>query len=370
MAYFPPSVMTALIDQPVRYDLAESTCPPLRLGDLGDQLALADLALGYGTTLGDPELRSLIAADSGVDPAAVLVTVGAIEAMFLLAQATCGPGDEVVLATPCFPPARAVPEALGARIVEVPLSFDEGYRLPLERMSEALSPGTRLVSLASPQNPAGIRFTEGELKALLDLVDERAPRAAILVDETYRASTYGDAPVPRSAAALSPRVVTCSSLSKAHGAPGLRVGWLTSTDPDLFEQLRQGKFHTTVACPSIDELLAAQVLRHHEPILAPRARRLGQALAELEQWAEDRPVEVLRPDGGALCCVRLAAEQFPDNDAVAAFYRRLARHEVRVAPGSWFGATDRVFRLGFGHLAPAEFTEGLGRLGAALTIEP
>lgn len=370
MALFPPSAMTALIDQPVRYDLAESTCPPLRLGDLADPLTLADLELGYGTSLGEPGLRALVAGDVGVDPGAVLMTVGAIEALFLLAQATCGPGDEVVLATPCFPPSRAVPDALGARVIAVPLSFGEGYRLPLERMSEALSPRTRLVSLASPQNPSGVRFTEPELKALLDLVAERAPRAVVLIDETYRASTYDDAPIPSSAAAMGPQVVTCSSLSKAHGAPGIRVGWLTSTDPDLFEQLRQAKFHTTVACSTVDELLAAQVLRQQERILEPRARRLGQALAELERWAEDQPVEVLRPDGGALCCVRLAAEHFPDDDAVAAFYRRQARHEVRVAAGSWFGESDRVFRLGFGHLDPADFTAALDRLAGALAIEP
>ncbi|WP_051452141.1 pyridoxal phosphate-dependent aminotransferase [Actinospica robiniae] len=370
MAFFASSVMTALIDQPVRYDLAESTCPPLRLGDLGDPRTLAEVELGYGTSLGEGELRSLIAADIGVDPAAVLVTVGAIEAMFLLAQATCGPGDEAVLTTPCFPPVRAVPEALGARVVAVPLAFDEGYRMPLDRMAEALSPSTRLVSLASPQNPSGIRFAEPELKALIDLVAERAPRAKVLIDETYRASTFGDAPIPSSAATSGPQVVTCSSLSKAHGAAGLRVGWLTATDAELFEQLRQAKFHTTIACSTVDERLAAQVLRQQDRILAPRALRLGQALGALERWAEDQPLELLRPDGGALCVVRLAAEHFPDGDAVAAFYRRLARHEVRVAPGSWFGEDDRVFRLGFGHLPAADFTEALDRLAAALAIVP
>lgn len=370
MVLFAPSVMTALIDQPARYDLAESTCPPLRLGDLGDPSALAEVELGYGTSLGEAGLRSLIAADAGVDPAAVLVTVGSIEAMFLLAQATCGPGDEAVLATPCFPPARAVPEALGARVVAVPLSFDEGYRLPLERMADALSPSTRLVSLASPQNPSGVRFAEHEIKALFDLVAERAPQAKVLIDETYRASTYADNPVPSSAAALGSQVVTCSSLSKAHGAAGLRLGWLTTTDAELFEQLRQAKFHTTIAVSTVDEILAAQVLQQQDRILAPRALRLSQALNELERWAQIQPVELLRPDGGALCCLRLDAERFADDEAVAVFYRRLVRHEVRVAAGSWFGEHDRVFRLGFGHLAPADFTAALDRLAAALDIEP
>src|ERR1700712_3681623 len=85
MTRFPTGPMSGLIDSVVRYDLAESTCPPLALGELADPTALAALSLGYGTSRGDEELRALIAAESGVEADQVLVTVGAIEAMFLLA---------------------------------------------------------------------------------------------------------------------------------------------------------------------------------------------------------------------------------------------------------------------------------------------
>ena len=49
--------------------------------------------------------------------------------------------------------------------------------------------------------------------------------------------------------------------------------------------------------------------------------------------------------------------------------RRLAACDTRVAPGSWFGENDRVFRLGFGHLPPADFTAALARLAQALQPE-
>jgi aspartate/methionine/tyrosine aminotransferase len=365
MSDFAPSPMTALIDQPVRYDLAESTCPPLRVADLADAAALAELPLGYGTTRGDAGLRASIAADAGVAADQVLTTVGAIEAMFLLAQVSCRPGDRVLLAAPYFPPARTVPAGIGASVDAVALSFDEGYRLPLDRIAAALTPATRLVSLASPQNPSGVRFTEEELRGLLAAMAERAPDAVLLVDETYRASTYGDAPVPASAAGLSSRVVTCSSLSKAHGAAGLRLGWLTATDPDRYERLREAKFVTTVACSTVDEYLATRVLRRQPEILAARAQRLRHALDELLEWARTQPVEIVRPDGGALCCLRLPADRFSD-DAVATFYAALAARDARVAPGSWFGEHDRVFRLGFGHLAAGDFTEALDRLADAV----
>jgi aspartate/methionine/tyrosine aminotransferase len=272
----------------------------------------------------------------------VLVTVGAIEAMFLLAQATCLPGDRVLLTTPCFPPARTVPEGLGTQVDVVPLSF------------------------ASPQNPSGVRLTDDELRAVLAAVEERAPEAVVLVDETYRGATYGDDPTPRSAAATASRVVTCSSLSKAHGAPGLRLGWLTTTDADLYERLRAAKFNTTIACPALEEFLAVRALRRSAEILAPRAKRLEQGLAELLDWAQGQPVDIVPPDGGAMCGVRLPADRFSD-EAVADFYARLTELDTRVAPGSWFGEHDRVFRLGFGHLPADDFTAALDRLAHALT---
>ena len=365
MTTFASSPMTTLTDVPSRYDLAESTCPPLRIAELADPAELAALALGYGTSRGDEELRALLADGTGVGAEEVLVTVGAIEALFLLAQLTCAPGDHVLVPTPCFPPTRIVPAGLGAVVDPLPLSFADGYRLPLDRFEAALSPRTRLVSLASPQNPSGVRFTDAEIRAAVEIVERCAPEAVLLVDETFRESTYGGNPVPASVAGRSPRLVTCSSLSKALGAPGLRLGWLTTTDQELYEHLRVAKFHSTIACSTVDEYLGVQVLRRRAEILAPRAELLTATLTELLDWASDQPVEIVTPDGGAICCVRLPEPEFAD-EQVPAFYARLAENGVRVGQGSWFGETDRVFRLGFGNLPPAVFSEALDRVADAL----
>ncbi|GAA0503513.1 aminotransferase [Paractinoplanes deccanensis] len=344
------SAMTALIDSTVRYDLAESTCPPLRLTD-DDLKGLTEIPLGYGTSRGDPVLRMLIAESTGVGADDVLITVGAIHAMSLI------PARRVLLVTPCFPPARTLPASRGARVDVVPARFDEGYRLPLDRIEAALAPDTDLVSLASPQNPSGVRLTAAELEALLTIVSRRAPGALILVDETYRESVYGNTAVPPSAAALSPRIVTCSSLSKAHGAPGLRTGWLTTTDPGLYDRLRAAKFDTAIACSTIDEHLATRVLQRG----TTSGPFLREALDLLLGWADEHPVEIVVPDGGPLCCVRL-----PAGIDVPAFHAALRASETRVAPGSWFGEDDRVVRVGFGHLSLADLRTALEHVAAAL----
>jgi hypothetical protein len=363
--------MSDLVDRPVRFDLAESTSPPVRLGELLTAEVverLTRLDLGYGTSAGDPGLRRLIADGAAVGPDDVLVTVGAASAMYLLALVCCEPGDQVVVATPCFPPTRSVPEGLRADVTPVALSFDDGYRLDVDAVSAALTPGTRLVSLASPQNPSGVRFTAEEIGRLIDRMDALAPHAVLLVDETYRETVYGRAATPASAAGLGPRVVTCSSLSKSHGAAGLRVGWLTATDPDLRESLRVAKFTTSVACSGVDEALAAEVLRHGERLLAARRGPLTTALETLARWsaAHGDAVEFLPPDGGALCCLRLRRDRF-DEPAVRRFYAALAQRDTRVAAGSWFGESDRVFRVGFGHLPAREFESALDRVAQALS---
>ena len=221
------------------------------------------------------------------------------------------------------------------------------------------------MSLASPQNPSGVRFTEDELRALLATVHDRAPNAVVLVDETYRESTYGERPsaaVGRDDVAADRDLLLAFKGARRAGAAARLV------DHDrrrLYGQLREAKFLATIACSTVDEFLAAQVLRRRTEILASRAQRLRQALDELLRWTRDQPVEIVVPDGGAMCCLRLPAERFSD-DAVTTFYARLTERDTRVAPGSWFGEHDRVFRLGFGHLSASDFSTALDHLTDAL----
>lgn len=362
---FGQSPMVGLLDVPVRYDLGESTSRALRIDEIGWSEEDARFSLDYGSSQGGISLRTRIAKDHGVAPDDVIVTSGSAAAMHLVAQDRCH--GRTVLLTPCYPPARLVPEALGSPVDQVRLRFDDGYRMQVGEIAAVLTPQTTLVSIASPQNPSGIEFDLSELNELLAAMAERAPDAVLLVDETYRAATYGAYPVPPSAAPLSRRVVSCSSLSKAHGAPALRIGWLVVTDPAMRERLRAAKFAGVVASPGIDEELADRLLARQETVLRPRAKYLGERLSQLDRWAADRPVELLRPHGGALCCLRLPEDRFGPRQ-VQAFYAQLAARETRVAAGSWFGEDDRVLRLGFGHLRVSEFTEALARLGDAIAV--
>jgi aspartate/methionine/tyrosine aminotransferase len=369
---FPKSDIMSLTEETPRFDLAESVGPDLQLRDLlgggGDQ-ASAELALCYGTAAGNPALRQVIAEQHGVGAEDVVVTVGGMHALFLIAFILLERGDEVVTTTPLFPNTRATLEAVGSEIKTLQLSFDAGYLLDLEALRGKLSARTRLVSLATPQNPSGVAIPLETLRQVIALMDQVCPDAYLLVDETYREAVYGeDAAVP-SSVTLGPKVISCASLSKCHGAPGLRLGWAVTRDKALREQLVVGKFNTVISCSTLDEAMAMRVFQQRDAIIGARRNQLSNGLARTADWAAAQGglVDWLRPDAGALCCFRLKPEAF-DGAAVERFYTALAEEGVRVANGTWFGEEQRVFRLGFGLLTMPDLEAGLKRLSAALRL--
>jgi aspartate/methionine/tyrosine aminotransferase len=367
MDRFAENEIITLVGAPPRYDLGESVGPDLTLADLVEPGALDRLPLAYGTAAGDPALRAAIAAahDAGSDE--VVVTAGGMHALFLLAFVLCGRGDEAAIATPCFPLTRNALAAVGADLRVLRLTFDKGYRCDPHDVRRTLSPRTKLVGLASPQNPSGVAISSAALKATLELMAEICPEAYLLVDETYREAAYADDPIADSALALGPKVISVASLSKCHGAPGLRIGWAITRDAKLRRQLVNAKFNTIVSCPRVEETLALVLLQRRATVLSERRVLLDAGLQRTAAWiAANRDcVEWVRPTAGALCCVRLRQAAF-DDEAVGRFYAAAARKGARVAKGVWFGDEARVFRLGFGHLPMLELDNALAALTAAL----
>ena len=370
MREFPASPITALIDQTPRYNLGESMGADLTVAELlrpdGPEGAagLAGVRLGYGTSAGDPELRALVAARHGIPDGQVLITAGAAAALFLVSL-LCGDG-EVVLGQPGYPPTLSALRGIGAPVVTVLARFEDGYRVDLDAFARRLSPRTQLVIFASPQNPSGVPLTEDEVERMLAAMSRTCPEALLLIDETFREATYGGAPPAASFAGRSPRLLTCGSMSKAYGAPGLRIGWLTVPEPGLYEQLRLARFNTSLSCGSLDEFLAARLLSQADRVLAARGAVLAGARDIVERWIKGRSdLRWLPPQAGGFCCLRLEPAAFGPQE-VDRFHAYLAEQRVLVAPGPWFGDSAHVVRLGLAYEPADRLEAGLEVIGAAL----
>jgi aspartate/methionine/tyrosine aminotransferase len=372
MRQFPASPITALIDEKPLYNLGESVGPDLTVTDVLGQAAMADLAkvsLGYATSAGDPGLRALVAGRHGIRDDQVLITAGAAAALFLTAL-LAGDG-EIVIGQPYYPPAFDAVAGIGARAVTVASRFEDGYRIDLDQFAARLSPRTRLVIVASPQNPAGVAFREPEIEQMLAAMSRSCPEAVLLIDETYREATYGAAPPAASFAGRSPKVLTCASLSKAYGAPGLRIGWLTCGDPVLYEQLRLARFNSSLACGTLDEFLAARLLARADQVLAARGAFLAEARDVVERWvkAHTGRLRWLPPEAGGFCCMQLDPSSFGPAE-IGRFHAHLARERTLVARGPWFGDSDHIFRLGLAYEPLDRLEQGLDIIGRALGAGP
>ena len=365
MRQFPASPITALIDESPRFNLGESFGPHLSVADVLDPGELAGLSLGYGTSAGGAEVRARIAERHGIPAEHVLLTSGAAAALFLVAllHSDC----EILAGLPCYPPMLDVVRGLGARVITVLARFEDGYRIDLDAFRDKLSARTRLVLFASPQNPCGVLITRGEIGEMLEAMSRRCPEAILLVDETYREATYGNAPAASTFAGLSERLLTCASLSKAYGTPGLRIGWLTVSDPRLREQLRLAKFNSSICCGVLDEFLAARLLSRADQLLRSRGAWLADARATVARWVgeQDGRLKWLPPEAGALCCARLNPDTFGPPD-VCRFYDRLAERQTVVAPGPWFGDSAHVMRIGLAYETDGRLEKALEGISDAL----
>lgn len=367
---FPDSSMMSLTSEKVRYDLAESVGPDLTLAQaLGEVsiTSLADVSLEYGTAQGSQALRRLIAAQHDVNDADVITTVGGMHAIFLCGTILCNPGDHVLIQQPGFPLTQSALAFNNATIETLPCQFDTSYRVDIDTLTERLKPKTSLVCIASPQNPSGVAIPDKMIADILAAMTAHSPNAFLLLDETYRRADYGSADYLRSPVNTDQRIISTASLSKCHGTPGLRLGWVITRHNELRTQLLNGKFQTVISCSGIDEAVATHVLAQEEKLMPVRRKHLRECRDAVGHWVSIHPdlLEWVQPDAGALCCVRLNPQRFKSHH-IERFHTGLSRRSLRVAPGQWFDDEEHVFRLGFGLLPAEQLHHGLEIMSDAL----
>ena len=173
-----------------------------------------------------PLLRARVARHLRVNPASLIFGNGSDELIVLALRAFVDPGDEVVVAAPTFLIYELQARACGASVTVVPL---RDYRYDLKAMSAAVSPHTKLVFIANPDNPTGTYVTKREVDGFLR---DLPPEPIVFLDEAYY-EFVDAADYPQTLSHVNPvrkrisngAVIVTRSFSKAYGLAGLRVGY-------------------------------------------------------------------------------------------------------------------------------------------------
>lgn len=162
-------------------------------------------------------VEQIVAKHFGLAPESVLLTNGVDEAIHLVCETYLEPQDEVLIVTPTFSMYQLYAEATGATVRFV--QADASLQFPRAALREAIRPETRLIMVATPNNPTGAVI---EPKVLLELAAS-APQAALFVDEAYY-HFHGESVLRKSVTV--PNLFVVRTFSKAYGLAGLRIGLL------------------------------------------------------------------------------------------------------------------------------------------------
>jgi aminotransferase len=185
----------------------------------------------YTGNRGLPELRENICKyiserfDVYYEPSQTLVTVGASEAIDLCLRAICEPGDEILVPQPCYVSYAPSVSLSGGVPVGVNCVADNDFILTPEQLEGAITPKTKALILAYPNNPTGAIMTKEQLEAIIPVIKKHD--LLVISDEIYSELTYGRKHVSiASLGDMAERTVYINGFSKAFAMTGWRVGFV------------------------------------------------------------------------------------------------------------------------------------------------
>jgi histidinol-phosphate aminotransferase len=291
-----------------------------------EAIARAALDLNRYPDGGAWRLRTALAERHGTRFEQVIVCAGADAVVGYVCQATLDPGDEVVTGWPSFPSYVLDPLKLGVTPVRVPL-VDE--RLDLEAMLAAITPRTKLVFIAAPNNPTGTTNDRAELDAYF----ERVPEHVLTVLDQAYFEYVEDPGYPEAIAeylASGRRVLVLRTFSKIFGLAGLRVGYGIGPE-DVIAAI--GKVRRAFDVTSVGQEAALASLDAAGELERRRAAN-RHALSILHDVLREHRLEPAGPAVANFLFVRVA-------DATA-MNNALLKRGVIVRPMGAFGAPDAL----------------------------
>ncbi len=204
------------------------------------------------------------------------MTNGVDEAIHLVCETYLEPADEVLIVVPTFSMYEIYAAATGAQVITIPAGPDFGY--PTEDVLARISPRTRLIAIANPNNPTGAVVAKSDLLRIL----RAAPDAAVLVDEAYF-DFYGESLLAE--VANHPNLFVARTFSKAYGLAGLRIGVLVGSAAQMAMVRRVGSPYNVnaVALACLPEALADQdYVRQYVAQVRQGREQLEQELRSLK----------------------------------------------------------------------------------------
>lgn len=161
------------------------------------------------------------------EPAQIVVSTGAKQALYNVAQVCLNKGDEVILPCPYWVSYSDIVKLADGVPVEVPTSIENDFKMTPQQLEAAITPNTKMLWYSSPCNPSGSIYSSEELRALADVL-QKHPQIIVVSDEIYEHINYGVTAHASIGAFedMADRTVTVNGVAKAFAMTGWRIGYI------------------------------------------------------------------------------------------------------------------------------------------------
>jgi aspartate aminotransferase len=166
--------------------------------------------------------------DNNLDykPSQIVVSTGAKQSLYNIAQVMLNDGDEVILPAPYWVSYFEIIKLSGGVPVEVPTSVESDFKITPEQLEAAITPKTKMMWFSSPCNPSGSVYNREELTALAKVL-EKHPHVYIVSDEIYEHINFsGTFCSIGSIPGMLERTITVNGVAKAFAMTGWRIGYI------------------------------------------------------------------------------------------------------------------------------------------------
>jgi aspartate aminotransferase len=292
----------------------------------------------YTPAAGTSELKEAICArykgDYGIEyaPSEVIVTAGGKQALYNVAVALFGRGDEVITHAPCWPTLLEQVRLTDAEPIVVQTYAEDGFAITAQTLLNAVTPATRAIIINSPCNPTGALMTESELSLLIDGI--AGSHIYVIVDLCYEHLIYEPVPhnLPRLAVTrLRDRVILCGSASKSYAMTGWRCGWALGPS-DVIGAANALQSHSTSNVCSISQKAAVAALTGPDDTVKAMLAEYRRRRDQLHAWlTEDPRIRCVKPNGAFYLFIDISALLSPDGIRTSAEFAERLLREAHVA---------------------------------------
>jgi len=194
--------------------------------------AIDDNWTKYPPVDGYPELKQAIVnkfqRDNGITYQLdeIVVSTGAKQSLYNVAQSMINPGDEVILPAPYWVSYYEIVKLSGGVPIEVPTDISTDFKMTPEQLAKAITPKTKMLWYSSPCNPSGSVYSRAELEALADVLKQH-PDIFVVSDEIYEHINFsGNFYSMAAIDGMKERTITVNGVAKAFAMTGWRIGYI------------------------------------------------------------------------------------------------------------------------------------------------